>query len=123
MDLFWICKMYLCPARIFVIMKSFEELSDAELSRLWNAVERNVNEIEITEKDVKAVTDFEYGIDRIMSVVERASDEMGVTVDISTMITNHLGMTTYSNAYYTFVDSFVERALSVFIERVKKAFY
>ena len=115
--------MYLCPARIFVIMKSFEELSDAELSRLWNAVERNVNKIEITEKDVKAITDFEYGIDRIMSVVERASDEMGVTVDISTMITTHLGMTTYNNAYYTFVESFVEPALSVFIERVKKAFY
>lgn len=115
--------MYLCPARIFVIMKSFEELSDAELSRLWNAIVKHVNKIEITEKDVKAITDFEYGINRIISVVERASDEMGVTVDISTMITTHLGMTTYNNAYYTFVESFVEPALSVFIERVKKAFY
>ena len=113
--------MYLCPARIFVIMKSFEELSDAELSKLWDAVERNVNEIEITEKDVKAITDFEYGIDRIMSVVERVSDEMGVTVDISMMITNHLGMTTYNNAYYTFVESFVEPALSVFTDRVEQA--
>ena len=74
--------MYLCPARIFVNMKSFEELSDAELSRLWNAIERNVNKIEITEKDVKAITDFEYGINRVMPAVERASDEMGVTVDI-----------------------------------------
>lgn len=115
--------MYLCPARIFVIMKSFEELSDAELVKLWNAVERNVNKIKIAEKDVKAITDFEYGIDRVMPAVERASDEMGVTVDISTMITTHLGMTTYNNAYYTFVESFVEPALSVFTERVKKAFY
>lgn len=113
--------MYLCPARTFVIMKSFEELSDAELSRLWNAVERNVNKIEIIDKDVKAITDFEYGIDRVMPAVERASDEMGVTVDISTMIMTHLGMTTYTNAYYTFVESFVEPALSVFTDRVEQA--
>ena len=104
-------------------MKFIEELSEAELAQLWNAIVRNVNKIKITKKDIETLDDYDFDVDRVTPAVYRALDEMDVTVDISTMITNHLGMTTYSNAYYTFVESFVEPALSVFIERVKKAFY
>ena len=99
-------------------MKLFEELSDAELTRLWNAIVRNVNKIKITDKDVKAITDFDYGIDRIAPVVDRALDEMGVKVDYIDDDYDPFG---YNNVYYTFVESFVEPAVLAFIERVEQA--
>lgn len=110
--------MYLYPARVFVIMKSFEELSDAELVKLWNAVERNINKIKITDKDVKVIHDFNYGIDRVVPAVERALDEMGVTVNYLYDDYDPFG---YNDAYYTFVESFVERAVLVFTDRVEQA--
>lgn len=110
--------MYLYPARLSVVMKSFEELSDAELVKLWNAVERNVNKIKITDKDAKVISDFDYGIDRVMPAVERALDEIGVTVNYIYDDYDPFG---YNNAYYTFVESFVERAVLVFTDRVKQA--
>ena len=101
-------------------MKLFEELSDAELSRLWNAIVKHVNKIKITDKDVKVIHDYSYGIDRVMPAVERALDEMGVTVDY---IYDDYDPVEYNKAYYTFVDSFVERAVFAFIKRVEQAFY
>ena len=99
-------------------MKSFEELSDAELVKLWNAVERNVNKIKITDKDAKVISDFDYGIDRVMPAVERALDEMGVEVKYIYDDYDPFG---YNNSYYTFVESFVERAVLVFTDRVEQA--
>lgn len=99
-------------------MKSFEELSDAELVKLWNAVERNVNKIKITDKDVKVIHDFNYGIDRVVPAVERALDEMGVRVDY---IYDDYDPVEYNKAFYTFVESFVERAVLVFTDRVEQA--
>ena len=110
--------MYLYPPRVSIIMKSFEELSDAELVKLWNAVERNVNKLKITDKDVKVIHDYNYGIDRVMPAVQRALDEMGVRVDY---IYDDYDPVEYNDAYYTFVDSFVERAVFAFIKRVEQA--
>ena len=112
--------MYLCHPRVFVNMKLFEELSDAELSRLWNTIVKHVNKIKITDKDVEAITDFGYGIDRIAPVVDRALDEMGVKVNYIDDDYDPFGYN--DKVYYTFVESFFEPAVLVFIERVKKAF-
>ena len=99
-------------------MKFIGEISIAERVKLWNAVERNVNKIKITDKDVKVLSDYSYGIDRVMPAVERALDEMGVTVDY---IYDDYDPVEYNKAYYTFVDSFVERAVFAFIKRVEQA--
>ena len=101
-------------------MKSFEELSDAELTKLWNAVVRNVNKIKITEKDVEVIHDYDYGIDRVMPAVQRALDEMGVEVKY---IYDDYDPVEYNKAFYTFVDSFVEPAVLEVINLVKRAFY
>ena len=46
--------MYLCLPRISVTMKFIGDISIAERVKLWNAIVGNVNEIEITEKDIVA---------------------------------------------------------------------
>ena len=109
--------MYLYQPRIFVIMKSFEELSDAELSKLWNAVERNVNEIEITDKDIETLDDYEFKIGRITPAVFQALKEMDITIDN----VHEYDLDDYYDAYDKFMDTFVETALLVFIKRVESA--
>ena len=111
---------YLCPARVFVNMKLFEELSDAELSRLWNAIKRNVNKIKITEKDIKVLSDFVYGIDRIVPAVNRALDEMDVDVNY---LYEDYDPIRYRDLYYTFEETLVEEAVYEFIKLVKLTFY
>ena len=108
---------YLYPARAFVNMKFIEELSEAELADLWNAIVRNVNKITITRKDIETLDDYDFDVDRVTPAVYRALDEMDVTVD------NILDFDDdeYDDAYDNFVDSFVEPALLAFIERVEQA--
>ena len=102
--------------RAFVNMKFIEELSEAELADLWNAIVRNVNNIKITKKDIETLDDYDFDVDRVTPAVYRALDEMDVTVD------NILDFDDdeYDDAYDNFVDSFVEPALLVFIERVEQ---
>lgn len=101
-------------------MKLFEELSDAELSRLWNAIKRNVNKIKITEKDIKVLSDFVYGIDRIVPAVNRALDEMDVDVNY---LYEDYDPIRHRDLYYTFEETLVEPAVYEFIKLVKLTFY
>ena len=50
--------MYLYQPRISVNMKFIGDISIAERVKLWNAIVGNVNEIEITEKDIEALDDY-----------------------------------------------------------------
>lgn len=97
-------------------MKFIEELSEAELADLWNAIVRRVNNIKITKKDIETLDDYDFDVDRVTPAVYRTLDEMDVTVD------NILDFDDdeYDDAYDNFVDSFVEPALLVFIERVEQ---
>ena len=108
---------YLYPARASVTMKFIEELSEAELANLWNAIVRNVNKIKITKKDIETLDDYDFDVDRVTPAVYRALDEMDVTVD------NILDYDDdeYDDTYDEFYDSFVEPALLAFIERVEQS--
>ena len=106
---------YLYPARAFVNMKFIEELSGEELGQLWNAVVRNVDKIEITDKDFELLDDYIYGIDRVMPAVKRALDEMDVTID---NVLNY-DDEEYDVVYDKFYNSFVETALLAFINNVE----
>ena len=107
--------MYLYPPRVSVNMKFIEELSGEELGQLWNAVVRNVDKIEITDKDFELLDDYVYGIDRVMPAVQRALDEMAVTID---NILNY-DDEEYDVVYDKFYNSFVEPALLAFINNVE----
>ena len=107
--------MYLYPPRVSVNMKFIEELSGEELGQLWNAVVRNVDKIEITDKDFELLDDYVYGIDRVMPAVQRALDEMAVTID---NILNY-DDEEYDVVYDKFYNSFVETALLAFINNVE----
>ena len=106
---------YLYPPRVSVSMKFIEELSREELGQLWNAVVRNVDKIEITDKDFELLDDYIYGIDRVMPAVKRALDEMDVTID---NILNY-DDEEYDDVYDKFYNSFVETALLAFINNVE----
>lgn len=107
--------MYLYSPHVFVIMKFIEELSGEELGQLWNAVVKNVNEIEITDKDFEMLDDYVYGIDRVTPAVYRALNEMDVTVD---NILNY-DDDEYNDVYDRFYKAFVETALLAFISNVE----
>ena len=96
-------------------MKFIEELSEAELAQLWNAIVRNVNKIKITKKDIELLDDYDFDVDRVTPAVYRALDEMDVTVD------NILDYDDdeYDDVYDEFYDSFVETALLAFINNVE----
>ena len=98
-------------------MKFIEELSEAELAQLWNAIVRNVNKIKITKKDIETLDDYDFDVDRVTPAVYRALDKMDVTVD------NILDYDDdeYDDTYDEFYDSFVEPALLAFIERVEQS--
>ena len=101
-------------------MKFIEELSGEELGQLWNAVVRNVNKIELTDKDIELLDDYDYvyGIGRVTPAVYRALDEMDVTVD---NILNY-DDEEYDDVYDKFYNSFVETALLAFINNVEYSF-
>lgn len=107
--------MYLYLPRVSVNMKFIEELSGEELGQLWNAVVRNVDKIEITDKDFELLDDYVYGIGRVIPVVYRALDEMDVTID---NILNY-DDEEYDDVYDKFYNSFVETALLAFINNVE----
>ena len=109
--------MYLYPPRIFVNMKFVGELSIAERVELWNAIVKNVNEIEVTEKDIETLDDYEFKIGRITPAVFQALKEMDITIDN----VHEYDLDDYYDAYDKFMDTFVETALLVFIKRVESA--
>lgn len=110
-------QMYLYQPRIFVNMKFVGELSIAERVEFWNAIVRNVNEIEITEKDIETLDDYEFKIGRITPAVFQALKEMDITIDN----VHEYDLDDYYDAYDKFMDTFVETALLVFIKRVESA--
>lgn len=112
---FTVVDVYLYPPRVSVNMKFIEELSGEELGQLWNAVVRNVDKIEITDKDFELLDDYVYGIDRVIPAVYRALDEMDVTID---NILNY-DDEEYDDVYDKFYNSFVETALLAFINNVE----
>lgn len=109
--------MYLCLPRISVTMKFIGDISIAERVKLWNAIVGNVNEIEITEKDIEALDDYEFKIDRITPAVFQALEEMDITIDN----VHEYDLDDYYDAYDKFMDTFVETAHLVFIKRVEQA--
>ena len=110
-------QMYLYPPRISVNMKFVGELSIAERVEFWNAIVKNVNEIEITEKDIETLDDYEFKIGRITPAVFQALKEMDITIDN----VHEYDLDDYYDAYDKFMDTFVETALLVFIKRVESA--
>ena len=96
-------------------MKFIEELSEAELAQLWNAIVRNVNKIKITKKDIETLDDYDFDVDRVIPAVYRALDEMDVTID---NILNY-DDEEYDDVYDKFYNSFVETALLAFINNVE----
>ena len=110
-------QMYLYPPRISVNMKFVGELSIAERVEFWNAIVKNVNEIEITEKDIETLDDYEFKIGRITPAVLQALKEMDITIDN----VHEYDLDDYYDAYDKFMDTFVETALLVFIKRVESA--
>ena len=98
-------------------MKFVGEMSIAERVEFWNAIVKNVNEIEITEKDIETLDDYEFKIGRITPAVFQALKEMDITIDN----VHEYDLDDYYDAYDKFMDTFVETALLVFIKRVESA--